>query len=128
VFQAAQGPSWASLAALEANQDNWQTVAHNHHIKTKQQPIQQKPQQQQPRKTDPRIFLWLSTSFSLRAIGLHGIRVTLSERIPGGIKRIQAVSTGFAISITEEGRIFLLSIQASELARDGYFEAATEYH
>jgi hypothetical protein len=124
--QTAQRLSWASLAASEASQDNWQNIAHKHHVQAKQQPAKQKPQQ--PRKTDPHIFLWLLTPSSLRAIGLYGIHVTLSKRIPGGIKRVQAVSTGFAISVIEEGRVFLLSTQASELAGDGYFEAATEYH
>ncbi|KAJ5385666.1 hypothetical protein N7509_008207 [Penicillium cosmopolitanum] len=49
-------------------------------------------------------------------------------KVPGEITRVQTVPTGYAISATDEGTAFLLSTQAKELAGDGYFEAATEYH
>lgn len=54
--------------------------------------------------------------------------MTLPEKIPGGIIRVQIIPTGFAISVHEEGRIFLLFTQAKELAGDGYLEAPKDYH
>lgn len=126
-----QGAStWASVAAPKASQGNWQSITQENCVQASQQRAQ-KPAQQQPQqesKADFRIFLRLPASSSLRAIGPHGIRVTLAEKIPGGITRVQAVATGYAISATEEGRAFLLSPQASGLAGDGNFEAATGFY
>ncbi|CBF84165.1 hypothetical protein AN2712.2 [Aspergillus nidulans FGSC A4] len=67
----------------------------------------------QSNKTDHRIFLRLPASSSLRAIGPHGIRVTLAGKVPDGIT---------------QGKAFLLSEKAASLAGDGYFEIPTEYH
>lgn len=54
--------------------------------------------------------------------------MTLSEKISGGITRIQIIPRGYAISVNEEGGAFLLPAQAKELAGDEYFEAPMDYH
>ena len=41
---------------------------------------------------------------------------------------MQVISTGYAITTTEQGKVFLLSEKAASLAVDGYFEIPTEYH
>jgi hypothetical protein len=120
--QTPRGLSWASVAAPAYGKEAWQTVAPKQRGQT---------QQQRPRQTkeaDSRIFLRLPNTSSLRDIGPHGIRATLADKVPGEVTRVQAVPTGYAISLTEEGRAFLLSPRAKELAGDGYFEATTEYH
>ncbi|KAJ6020350.1 hypothetical protein N7499_003621 [Penicillium canescens] len=102
-------------------QEAWQTTAPNQRDRTRQR-------QRQTKESDSRIFLRLPSSSSLRDIGPHGVRVTLACKVPGEITRVQTVPTGYAISATNEGTTFLLSSQAKQLAGDGYFEAATEYH
>lgn len=132
--QGQQSSSWASVATPEADQGNWQTVAPKQRTRAPQQAAQQpakQPAYQRPQlkgRTETRIFLRLPSTSTLRAIGPHGIRVTLEGKVPGGITRVQTVATGYAISASEEGKTFLLSPQASELAGDGRFEAATEYY
>jgi hypothetical protein len=120
-----QPTTWASLTAPRAGQGNWQTIAPEHRTQAKQ-PAQRKLKQ--PNKTDHRIFLRLPASSSLRAIGPHGIRVTLAGKVPDGIAQVQVISTGYAITTTEQGKVFLLSEKAASLAGDGYFEIPTEYH
>lgn len=116
-----RAPSWASVAAPAHGQEAWQTV-----IPKQRRQAQQRPRQ--PKEADSRIFLRLPNPSSLRDIGPHGIRITLAGKVPGEVTRVQTVPTGYAISATEEGRSFLLSSQAKELAGDGHFEAAAEYH
>ncbi|KAJ5987644.1 hypothetical protein N7522_011892 [Penicillium canescens] len=119
--QIPQAQSWASIATPVPGQEAWQTTAPNQRDPTRQR-------QRQTKESDSRIFLRLPSSSSLRGIGPHGVRVTLACKVPGEITRVQTVPTGYALSATEEGTTFLLSAQAKQLAGDGYFEAATEYH
>jgi hypothetical protein len=116
--------TWASRAAQGASQEDWQTANPKLHKKAKQ-PGQQKLKQ--PDKIDHRIFLCLPASSSLRAIRPHGIRVTLTGKVPDGIIQVQGILTGYVITTTEQGKAFLLSEKAAGLAGDGYFETPTEY-
>jgi hypothetical protein len=120
--QIPRAQSWASIATPAPGQEAWQTTAPKQRDRTRQQ------RQRQTKEADSRIFLRLPSPSNLRDIGPHGVRVTLAGKVPGEIARVQTVPTGYAISATEEGTTFLLSSQAKELAGDGYFEAATEYH
>lgn len=121
-FQTPRAQSWASVATPAPGQGAWQTMAPKQRDQTRQH------RQRQTKETDSRIFFRLPTSSSLRDIGPHGIRVTLADKVPGEITRVQTVPTGYAITATEESKAFLFSSQAKELAGDGYFEATTEYH
>ncbi|CBF79095.1 hypothetical protein AN7095.2 [Aspergillus nidulans FGSC A4] len=123
--QTSQPTTWASLTAPRTGQGNWQTIAPEHHMQAKQTAQRRL---KQSNKTDHRIFLRLPASSSLRAIGPHGIRVTLAGKVPVGITQVQVISTGYAITTTEQGKAFLLSEKAASLAGDGYFEIPTEYH
>jgi hypothetical protein len=93
------------------------------------------PKQQQPpkpaKKADLRVFLRLPTASRLRDIGPHGARVYLTDKVPGGITKIQSIQTGYAITTeTDEGKAFLLSPLATSLVHtlEGKFETATEFH
>ncbi|CBF78884.1 predicted protein [Aspergillus nidulans FGSC A4] len=123
--QTSQPTTWASLTAPRASQGNWQTIAPEHCMQAKQ-PAQQKLKQ--PNKTDHCIFLCLPASSSLWAIRPHGIQVTLAGKVPDRIAQVQVISTGYVITTTEQGKVFLLSEKAASLAGDGYFEILTEYH
>ena len=120
-----QPTTWAFLTAPRAGQGNWQTITPEYPMQAKQT-AQQKLKQSN--KTDYYIFLCLPASSSLRAIRPHGIQVTLAGKVPDRITQVQVILTRHAITITEQGKAFLLSEKATSLAGDGYFEIPTEYH
>nr|ABC24963.1 gag-like protein [Monascus pilosus] len=115
--QTTQAPSWSSVVAPGPDQKGWQA--------TRPKPAKQP---QQARRMDNRIFLRLPEPSNLREIGPHGIRIALTGRVPRGISCVQIIPTGYAITTTDEGKAFLLSAQAKELAADGHFEMPIEYH
>ena len=81
----------------------------------KRKPKRDPPPPRDPPKVDPRVFLRLPAGAVAREKGPYALRSFLHTQVPGGVKAVKAVPSGYCIiANTKEGRSWLLSRSAVE--------------